>query len=149
MNRILLAIIFFAIALEVLGDNPNLETCESSVGQVEKAIVTDTKFKNGKYILKRGSEVGIKVTFTTKKKVKDLKAFADVVLNGRELSQALPKFNGCKILKCPLKKGGPYVYRIKMPILPFFPQIETVTTLRLKDENKNIIICVRVPIKII
>lgn len=65
------------------------------------------------------------------------------------LSPMLPNLNGCKVLKCPLKKGGPYVYKIKMPVEEYYPKIETVTRLKLKNENNKVIACVIVPIKIV
>ncbi|XP_051153498.1 NPC intracellular cholesterol transporter 2 homolog a-like [Leptopilina boulardi] len=149
MNRILLVNFLFTFALGVLADSPKLQTCKSTIGHVEKAIVTGSQFKNGKYILKHGTEVGIEVTFNTEKKVNDLKASAEITLNGMNLPTKLPNLNGCKVLKCPLNKGGPYVYKINMPVSKFYPKIETTSKLRLKNEKNKVIACVIVPIKVV
>lgn len=49
------------------------------------------------------------------------------------LSPMLPNLNGCKVLKCPLKKGGPYVYKIKMPVEEYYPKVSK------KKTNTNLI----------
>lgn len=116
----------------------------SKVGHVINATVTGCQFKNGKYILKNGVKAGIKIYFWTSKllffkfrisnifliitdyenfvdeQVQDFKAVVEANLGGTELPYPLPNSDGCSNIKCPLQKGGPYLYQYTLALPKYF-----------------------------
>ncbi|XP_051153499.1 NPC intracellular cholesterol transporter 2 homolog a-like [Leptopilina boulardi] len=127
---------------------PPINRCDSPGGRAINTTINNSKAMGGKYILKRGKEVGIDIELEVFEDVQKVIASAEGKIGPAVLPYPISDPNGCTSLSCPLKKGGPYKYSTKMKVQPFFPPIPVDVIWKLKDQKGYILACVIIPVRI-
>ncbi|KAK1133036.1 hypothetical protein K0M31_014399 [Melipona bicolor] len=102
--------------------------------------------------LVRGTNVEGRINFNAVSNAKTLKPVVNVELGTIHIPYPLPEQNACKNLvsgQCPLQKGEPATYLLKMPVEKSYQKVSLTIQLSLVDENNNAQVCFRIPANVV
>ncbi|KAF6214216.1 hypothetical protein GE061_008955 [Apolygus lucorum] len=128
----------------------DFEDCGSLHGEFSSLKLTDCDpSEMDECPLKRGKNVTIDLTFTTKEEV----TAVSVEVHGKivvPIPFILPNPDGCKDsgLTCPLANNTQHTYTLTLPIKNIYPRINVNIKLELKDQKQEDVICVLIPARI-
>ncbi|OAD60365.1 Protein NPC2 like protein [Eufriesea mexicana] len=102
--------------------------------------------------LQRGTSVEANIDFDVLENSKSLRPVVDIELGNVHMDYPFPEQNACKNLatgQCPLEKGEPVSYYLKMPIEKSYPRISLTIQFSLVDEHNKSQVCIRIPAKVV
>ncbi|CAH1262481.1 NPC intracellular cholesterol transporter 2-like [Branchiostoma lanceolatum] len=137
------------LAAFATSDNVVFKDCGSKMGAISTVNVTPCP--NEPCLLKKGSNISVEVTFSTKEEVTKASTGVYAVLLGQKLP--FPNFpypDGCKDsgLSCPLKSGGTFKYNSTLHVDSDYPTVKVVVWWQLTDQNGDMVYCFEVPAQI-
>ncbi|CAH2003430.1 unnamed protein product [Acanthoscelides obtectus] len=121
----------------------------SEVGTISDVEVSDC-VEGKRCILKRNTNVTLKIIFTPKGDSDTLKAVVHGEILGVPMPFDLPNPDGCKDsgVTCPLKAGQTYTYINALPISPHYPRVTVDVKWELQLSNDEDAACAKIPAKI-
>lgn len=147
MNRLIIFVFLSALAVSAYATT--FDDCGSEGGQVSSVEVTNCPDGEDECVLKRGTQAGITINFTSKEEAKSLKAVVHGVIASVPMPFPLPQPDACKSgVSCPLKNGQSYTYSNSLNIRSAYPAIPVTVKWELQDENNKDVVCVTIPARL-
>lgn len=147
-TRLCSSLFFVALCLSCVA--ANVQFCDSEVGSCRNVTVSGCAESAAECDLKRGSNVGMTISFSISEDVSDVKAVVHGILGGIPIPFHIPNPDACENcgLTCPLQKGGTYTYFEKLPIKRSYPRVSVEVKWQLEDSNGQVICCALIPSRI-
>jgi len=113
--------------------------CGSQVGKIASIKTTPDVTKEGPlYVLQKGTDYTVNVTFATTEATKSLHAQVHGIVAGVSVPFALPNPDGCKSgITCPIERGQTYTYSATLPISRLYPSVKVVVKWELFDHDTS------------
>ncbi|XP_049841780.1 NPC intracellular cholesterol transporter 2 homolog a-like [Schistocerca gregaria] len=149
MKTLTCCLLFF-LAFCLSSVTADVQFCDSDVGSCVNVTVSGCAASAAECDLKRGTNVGITISFSVSEDTSDVKAIVHGILGGIPIPFHIPNPDACQNcgLTCPLHKGGTYTYFEKLPIKRTYPQVSVEVKWQLEDSNGKVICCALIPSRI-
>ncbi|XP_076463480.1 NPC intracellular cholesterol transporter 2-like [Babylonia areolata] len=123
--------------------------CGSEKGNVTQVQV-NTTVDEGTVVLKKGTSVELRVSFTSNEDTGTLTSSVHGILGGIPIHFPLPNPNVCQDcnVTCPVKSGESYVYTPNIDVKTEYPSVRLVVKWEVKDNNNADVFCFDVPAEI-
>ncbi|XP_076299537.1 ecdysteroid-regulated 16 kDa protein [Lasioglossum baleicum] len=127
--------------------------CGSKLGTLKSVTLSGCDTSKQVCDLVRDTNATIDIEFSVDTDVSQLVAVVHGIIMDEPVAFALPNANACETpslgITCPIAKGTQSHYTNTMPVLKSYPQLSLIMKLELQNENKEDILCMMIPTKIV
>ncbi|XP_015605615.1 NPC intracellular cholesterol transporter 2 homolog a isoform X2 [Cephus cinctus] len=134
-------------------NNATFIDCGSKLGNFTQVSVTNCTETASTCNLRRGSNATIDIAFTIDRDISNVNTVVHGILMDIPVPFPIPNADACANsdsgITCPLQTGKLYNYKATLPIYKKYPKVSVTVKWELQDENKNDIICIFIPAKLV
>ncbi|KAL2737994.1 NPC intracellular cholesterol transporter 2 a-like [Vespula squamosa] len=128
------------------------QDCGSKIGHFTKIAVSNCDTSKAACEFVRNTNASLIIDFIPSQDVSKIEAVVHGIIADVPIPFPLPHPNVCtdseSNIQCPLKKDTQYTYKAVLPVDRNYPRLSVIVKWELQDENKQDIICVKIPVKI-
>ena len=146
------ALLLVLVSNQRLAESTKWSLCDKDKieANVSNLIVSDCETLNETCPFNRGFNKSIELDFTPNKQIESVKVKIAGKLSRLPIPWSVKPDEACGNygFECPLEPNKAYKFKLTVPVLRTYPQLNVNVFLRLVDEADNVLACVEIPARI-